>query len=85
MQIIPGNNIKCLFADSPPSASASAASYYHQQQQQHSRYGAHSPYGGRMGAAPSPPAYGHGGRSGIIVADGDRAFSLCFNAPSGDL
>lgn len=28
MQIIPGNNIKCLFADTPPSASSSSANSY---------------------------------------------------------
>ncbi|GAA6046552.1 hypothetical protein JCM3770_006205 [Rhodotorula araucariae] len=75
MQIIPGNNIKCLFADSPPSASA--ASYY-QSTALAARYG--SPY-----ARPSPPPPPYGARNGIIVADGDRAFSLCFNAPVGDL
>ncbi|GAA5891836.1 hypothetical protein JCM8208_002907 [Rhodotorula glutinis] len=76
MQIIPGNNIKCLFADSPPSASSSAASY-HQSGSLSSRYG--SPYG-RPSPPPPPQA---GSRNGIIVADGDRAFSLCFNAPIG--
>ncbi|BGP36297.1 RHO1 GDP-GTP exchange protein 2 [Rhodotorula kratochvilovae] len=75
MQIIPGNNIKCLFADSPPSASAAA---YYQSTTLAARYG--SPY-----ARPSPPPPPYGARNGIIVADGDRAFSLCFNAPVGDL
>ncbi|GAA5981039.1 hypothetical protein JCM10908_003959 [Rhodotorula pacifica] len=71
MQIIPGNNIRCLFADSRYSAAApAAASYYHQQQ----RYG--SPYGQRMPPPPPPPT-----RGGIVVSDGDRAFSLIFNAP----
>ncbi|BGO88532.1 hypothetical protein NBRC10512_003370 [Rhodotorula toruloides] len=78
MQIIPGNNIRCLFADSPPSASA--ASYYRQQQQQPNniaaRYG--SPYGHSPPVRLAPPT----ARSGIIVADGDRAFSLVFNAPT---
>jgi hypothetical protein len=73
MQIIPGNNIRCLFADSRYSAAApTAASYYHQQQQ---RYG--SPYGQRMPPPPPPPPT----RGGIVVSDGDRAFSLVFNAP----
>ncbi|GAA5915934.1 hypothetical protein JCM6882_000184 [Rhodosporidiobolus microsporus] len=76
MQIIPGNNIKCLFADSPPSSSASSASYYnHPHYHPNSpaaRYG--SPYGSRM---PQPPS-----RSAIVVSDGDRAFSLVFNAPT---
>ncbi|GAA5858311.1 hypothetical protein JCM8547_004643 [Rhodosporidiobolus lusitaniae] len=79
MQIIPGNNIRCLFADSPPSSSASSSvsSYYSHQGYPHhpnspsTRYG----YGGaRMPA--SPPS-----RSAIVVSDGDRAFSLVFNAP----
>jgi hypothetical protein len=77
MQIIPGNNIRCLFADSPPSASA--ASYYRQQQPNSSiaaRYG--SPYGHSPPVRLAPPI----ARSGIIVADGDRAFSLVFNAPT---
>ncbi|GAA5960138.1 hypothetical protein JCM8115_002523 [Rhodotorula mucilaginosa] len=73
MQIIPGNNIRCLFADSRYSAAApTAATYYHQQQQ---RYG--SPYGQRMPPPPPPPPT----RGGIVVSDGDRAFSLVFNAP----
>lgn len=73
MQIIPGNNIRCLFADSRYSAAApTPASYYHQQQQ---RYG--SPYGQRMPPPPPPPPT----RGGIVVSDGDRAFSLVFNAP----
>ncbi|GAA6018628.1 hypothetical protein JCM10207_008986 [Rhodosporidiobolus poonsookiae] len=80
MQIIPGNNIRCLFADSPPSSSASS-SYY---SPAHPHYGSHpnspaarygSPFGGRM--PPQPPS-----RSAIVVSDGDRAFSLVFNAPT---
>ncbi|GAA5827121.1 hypothetical protein JCM11251_001126 [Rhodosporidiobolus azoricus] len=77
MQIIPGNNIRCLFADSPPSSSASSASYYghsgYHPNSPAARYG--SPYGG--GRMPQPPA-----RSAIVVSDGDRAFSLVFNAPT---
>lgn len=80
MQIIPGNNIKCLFADSPPSASASSAAAYHQSNTLAARYG--SPYG-RPSPAPPPALAPAGSRNGIIVADGDRAFSLCFNAPVG--
>ncbi|GAA5876532.1 hypothetical protein JCM3774_003128 [Rhodotorula dairenensis] len=73
MQIIPGNNIRCLFADSRNSAAApAAASYYHHHQQ---RYG--SPYGQRIPPPPPPPPT----RGGIVVSDGDRAFSLIFNAP----
>ncbi|BGP12283.1 hypothetical protein JCM10213_000021 [Rhodosporidiobolus nylandii] len=74
MQIIPGNNIRCLFADSPPSSSASSSYYspYHPNSPA-ARYG--SPYGARM-PPPPPPS-----RSAIVVSDGDRAFSLCFNAP----
>ncbi|GAA5828126.1 hypothetical protein JCM5353_005229 [Sporobolomyces roseus] len=64
MQIIPGNNIRCLFQDSPPSASSSAAPYY----SNNSRYG--SPYG-QQSRFPSPST-----RNEIIVCDGDRAFSL---------
>jgi hypothetical protein len=68
MQIVPGNNIRCLFADSPPSSSASSASsaassYYSQQQYPNSP-------GQRYGR--NPPA----SRSSIVVSDGDRAFSL---------
>ncbi|GAA6020758.1 hypothetical protein JCM11491_003521 [Sporobolomyces phaffii] len=71
MQIIPGNNIRCLFADSPPSASSlsgssSASSPYYVN---NSRYG--SPYGHQHSRFPSPAA-----RNDIIVCDGDRAFSL---------
>ncbi|GAA5909060.1 uncharacterized protein JCM6883_002593 [Sporobolomyces salmoneus] len=66
MQIIPGNNIRCLFADSPPSASSSSASPYYAN---NSRYG--SPYGQQHSRFPSPTI-----RNDIIVCDGDRAFSL---------
>ncbi|GAA5990891.1 hypothetical protein JCM5350_008260 [Sporobolomyces pararoseus] len=66
MQIIPGNNIRCLFADSPPSASSSSASPYYSN---NSRYG--SPYGQQHSRFPSPAI-----RNDIIVCDGDRAFSL---------
>lgn len=51
MQIIPGNNIRCLFADNPPSASSSSSSaspYY----ANNSRYG--SPYGQHPSRFPSP-------------------------------
>ncbi|GAA5886090.1 hypothetical protein JCM16303_003859 [Sporobolomyces ruberrimus] len=65
MQIIPGNNIRCLFADSPPSASSSASLHY----ANNSRYG--SPYGQQHSRFPSPAI-----RNDIIVCDGDRAFSL---------
>ncbi|GAA5975052.1 hypothetical protein JCM11641_000011 [Rhodosporidiobolus odoratus] len=97
MQIIPGNNIRSLFADSPPSSSASSTYYQQQQQQQQyhpnspaARYG--SPYGGGGGGGGSnansrvgsmaPPAPQPPSRSAIVVSDGDRAFSLVFNAPT---
>ncbi|GAA5923331.1 uncharacterized protein JCM15063_003614 [Sporobolomyces koalae] len=63
MQIIPGNNIRCLFADSPPSASSSTPYFAN-----NPRYA--SPYG-------QPPRFSSPAtRNEIIVCDGDRAFSL---------
>ncbi|KAM0793648.1 hypothetical protein ACM66B_001079 [Microbotryomycetes sp. NB124-2] len=62
MQVIPGNNIRCLFADTPPAASSAAY------------------YSGLAG--PGAGMYGYGGRgqgvarNQIIVADGDKCFSL---------
>ncbi|GAA6059873.1 hypothetical protein JCM10212_007078 [Sporobolomyces blumeae] len=66
MQIIPGNNIRCLFADSPPSASSSSSYYAN-----NSRYGSPYGHGHQQSRFNSPPP-----RSEIIVCDGDRAFSL---------
>ncbi|KAK4698508.1 RHO1 GDP-GTP exchange protein 1/2, partial [Phenoliferia sp. Uapishka_3] len=69
MQIIPGNSLRCLFADTPPSASsaASAGSYF---PSHYSGYG-HPP--------PNGPRYPHGlsVRTEIIIADADRVFSPC--------
>ncbi|KAL8280023.1 hypothetical protein RQP46_007604 [Phenoliferia psychrophenolica] len=66
MQIIPGNSLRCLFADTPPSASSSAAhqqgSYFPQQ------------YGGGYGHSPRFPPPGSA-RTEIIIADADRVFS----------
>ncbi|KAK4046377.1 RHO1 GDP-GTP exchange protein 2 [Microbotryomycetes sp. JL201] len=61
MQVIPGNNIRCLFADTPPAASSAAY------------------YGGLAGTGGVPSMYGfrgQGTRNQIIVADGDKCFSL---------
>ncbi|GAA5861290.1 hypothetical protein JCM1840_005318 [Sporobolomyces johnsonii] len=70
MQIIPGNNIRCLFADTPPSASSSSAAASSPYYSNNARYG--SPYGHQSRfAQQGPPS-----RSEIIVCDGDRAFSL---------
>ena len=38
-QIIQGNNLRCLFADTPPSTTNSANNYYNPYQQQHQAYG----------------------------------------------
>ena len=71
MQIIPGNNLRCLFADSPPSNATTAAyfppptSYGYQQQQQPNR-GRHP---------------GSSARSEIILVDGSRVCSLRFSPP----
>lgn len=66
MQIIPGNSLRCLFADTPPSASSSqqAGSYFPQQ------------YGG-YGNSPRFPPPGSV-RTEIIIADADRVFSRAF-------
>ena len=43
-QIIQGNNLRCLFADTPPSTTNSANNYYTPYQQPQQGYG-YSPYG----------------------------------------
>ena len=69
MQIIPGNSLRCLFADTPPSASSSQhqqGSYF---PQQYGGYG-HPP----PGNSPRFPPPGSA-RTEIIIADADRVFS----------
>ncbi|KDE03554.1 hypothetical protein MVLG_05982 [Microbotryum lychnidis-dioicae p1A1 Lamole] len=63
MQIIPGNSIRCLYAETPPSLSSNSA--YYPPVNNSSGYGRYT--------ATGPPS-----RNEMIVADGDRAFSLQF-------
>lgn len=77
MQIIPGNSLKCLFADAPATASAAAA--YPGAQ------GSYFPpgYGGYPGGG---SRYGGGAktRNEIILSDsGDQILSLQWAAPGG--
>ena len=44
-QIIQGNNLRCVFADTPPSTTNSANNYYTPYQQPTQGYGYASPYG----------------------------------------
>ena len=82
VQVIPGNNLRCLFADTPPSTTNSAANYYgggrgnpyaRQQQQQQQQQG----YPGM-----SPNGYPYGGRGGgyardeIIIVSEDRVMAV---------
>lgn len=70
MQIIPGNSLRCLFADTPPSGSSSslAGSYFPHQ------YGGGGGYGHPPGGQPRYPPPGSP-RNEIIIADSDRVFS----------
>jgi len=77
MQIIPGNSLKCLFADAPPTTSGQSA--YPGAQ------GSYFPpgYGGYQGGGGG--RYGGGGaktRNEIILSDsGDQILSLQWAAP----
>jgi len=83
VQIIPGNSLRCLFADSPPSASSTALAgsyfpppspYYAQSLQSLSSPSSHQ-------STHNTSPRGLGSRTQIIVSDGSKVLSLQF-APS---
>ena len=79
-QIIQGNNLRCVFADTPPSTTHSANYYSPYQQQQ--GYG-YNPYGdprapnGYGQQYPHTPRTPHGdGRDEILMVSDDRVMRL---------
>ena len=87
-QIIQGNNLRCLFADTPPSTTNSASMYYNQYQQGY----AHNTYGSPQVDQYGRPSLQNGynspynaqyqprgpstGRDEIIMVSDDRVMRL---------
>ncbi|EJF59044.1 CNH-domain-containing protein [Dichomitus squalens LYAD-421 SS1] len=90
-QIIQGNNLRCLFADTPPSTTNSSSNYYSPYQVQQLGYGGYNPYAqdsrtsmssngyGSPGQYPNPymprPPLGDG-RDEILMVSDDRVMRL---------
>lgn len=77
VQVIPGNNLRCLFADTPPSTTNSAANYYNRGYR-----GWQPPYPGMApnGYPYAIPPHGRPGgsyvRDEIIIVSEDRVMAV---------
>ena len=93
VQIIQGNNLRCLFADTPPSTTNSANMYYNPYQQgygqnqygspqvdQYGRPSLQNGYGGSPYPNPYQPRGPSTGRDEILMVSDDRVMRLQLSA-----